>query len=58
MLILDRTLSSRGLWTKDESYLKLFNNNKSIETMLIITFTFSLSVPREIMNTYDYVFLN
>jgi AAA+ ATPase superfamily predicted ATPase len=57
MLILDRTLNSRGLWTKDETFLKLFNNNKSIETMLIMTFTFSLSVPREIMNTYDYVFL-
>jgi hypothetical protein len=57
MLILDRTLSSRGLWAKDETYLKLFNNNKSIETMIIITFIFSLQVPREIMNTYDYVFL-
>ncbi len=57
MLILDRTLNCRGNWTKDESFLKLFNNNKTIETMLIMTFTFSLSVPREIMNTYDYVFL-
>jgi hypothetical protein len=57
VLILDESLSSRGDWTKDKSYLKLFNNNKNIETLLIICFNFSLGIQPEIRNTFDYVFL-
>ena len=56
-LILDNCLSSRGDWTKNEEIKNLFYNKEKHKLTTIVSFSFSLGIPIEMRQTFDYIFL-
>ncbi len=56
-LILDCCMSSRGDWTKNEEIKDLFNNKEKHKLTTIVSFSFSLGIPVEMRQTFDYIFL-
>jgi hypothetical protein len=56
-LILDNCMSARGDWIKNEEIKDLFYNKNKHKLTTIISFSFSLGIPVEIRQTFDYIFL-
>ncbi len=57
VIILDDCLTSRGTWVKNEEIINLFNNKSNHKLTTIFCFQFSLGIPPNMREQFDYVFL-
>ncbi len=56
-LILDDCMSSRGDWIKNEEIINLFDNKNIYKLKLIMTMQYSMNIPTNMKNCFDYIFL-
>ena len=57
ILALDDCMSSRGDWINNDDIKELFNNKDKHKIMLILCMNFSLGIPLNYRETFDYIFL-